>query len=552
MKFSKISTLLDNSSSFWNSNLDNLTKNFCQCVEAPYGNLIDEQNSKNYMKIESNDFFDHEKKTSTTNNSSEFLTKRKHLFNVKKQHSHNSRESFFNNKDKFKKSDLTSIEEIKTLPNQPKLKHTLWTKDEDRLLLYLRNDLKIKDWNIVSEKLGSRDRRQCYYRYNKLMDVNDKVPWTRQEDIKLQDLVEQYGKDFEVISQLITNHTKVDIEKRYYKRINPHRNFTNDEDVTIIQYIQNVQSPSMEELIKQLPNKSIYDVKKRINKLIKIHNLDKVHEEFNHPSISSFTSSINSSSNNLSNHSNSQHSKTLRNHNNEDKRGKYSNILDNLIDNQQDWNYLFPDISNQNNNISDFLEEDVYLEDFLRDLDFDNLKEDSSLSNNSMNVDSEFNMDKIDLNRKSKEVKNNQDFAENFIHIFQMKDSMFSEDYEDDVDAGLLMNPDIVSLVDKKKNLEQILSKITSISDGLIENLDIRNQIDMNNRKLPQISELFKKLKMKHNELKSKFKEKPKFMMKSEQDISHNLLVKIDLLMQLIKVNKLKVCLLKKLELDRN
>lgn len=537
-----MSSIIDNSSLFWNSNLDDMTKNFCQCVETPHNMLEEEQqiNNLNNVSLQRHDKRDSEKRSSVN---SEFLSRRKQLFSVRRDNMPEKPSIL----ETVRKSDLYIIEEKET--RKLKIRGT-WTKEEDKILLFLRNDQKVKDWNIISERIGTKGRRQCYIRYNKLMDIRDRVPWKREEEIKLQELVEKIGPNFEEISNFITNHTIADMEKRYYKKLNPNRIFSDEEDKIILSYFQENRNPCIDDLVKLLNHKSRSDVKKRILKILPKESLDKAHEEcksLSQNQSSSISSNRFSSSSDLSNRSGSintegekeifQRSDKLE----EEKKQNGENIEESILG------------DSLKNNFSDFFGEEFHIGNYLKDLDLDN--------NNSMHIDSEFNsQDMFNNNDNSffnNPDENNEDsFQLNFLNVFTSMDSGFHSDSlfseEDEIDRELLLNPEIVSLVDKKKSLEEILGKISSISEKIIDNVDFNDFNKTRNSNIQKIGKLLISLKNKQSTLKSQFKEKAKVKLKSLEEIRSYLVSKIDLLMVIIKVTKLKVFLLNRLISEHN
>lgn len=70
----------------------------------------------------------------------------------------------------------------------------VWTEDEDKLLVFLREKKKL-DWVQISKKIPERNKKMCYSRYRRLKN-STKLQWLRKDDEKLLRLVEQHGENW--------------------------------------------------------------------------------------------------------------------------------------------------------------------------------------------------------------------------------------------------------------------------------------------------------------------------------------------------------------------
>lgn len=75
----------------------------------------------------------------------------------------------------------------------------VWTEDEDKLLVYLREKKKM-DWIQISKKIPERNKKMCYSRYRRLKN-STKLQWLRKDDEKLVGLVDSLGENWDEITK---------------------------------------------------------------------------------------------------------------------------------------------------------------------------------------------------------------------------------------------------------------------------------------------------------------------------------------------------------------
>jgi hypothetical protein len=82
------------------------------------------------------------------------------------------------------------------IPQYSRKKICLWSGYEDRRLLFAIHTYGLEDWLTVSRFVGNgRTRAQCAQRWRRSLDPRIlKEPWTRDEEEKLQELVQKHGK----------------------------------------------------------------------------------------------------------------------------------------------------------------------------------------------------------------------------------------------------------------------------------------------------------------------------------------------------------------------
>ena len=139
-----------------------------------------------------------------------------------------------------------------------------WTPEEDnQLIKLLKNE---KNWKKVSAILD-KTPQQCYYRYNKLVNNTNtnKEKWSRTEEIKLMELIDQYGKDWLQISTIMKTRTPEDLKERYRKKLDPRIkrcNFTKVEDELIMK-LHEIHGHKWDEIAKYFDNRDVSMLKNR-------------------------------------------------------------------------------------------------------------------------------------------------------------------------------------------------------------------------------------------------------------------------------------------------
>jgi hypothetical protein len=119
-------------------------------------------------------------------------------------------------------------------------KKARWNTEEDELLLYLKNEKKINNWNAISSYFDSKNSKQCMYRYRKIFVKKSVIKFSTEEDQKLISLVEKYGENFQSFLPNFPGKREKDLVHRYYKKLNPSSLlFTQEEDEIILQLYHN-------------------------------------------------------------------------------------------------------------------------------------------------------------------------------------------------------------------------------------------------------------------------------------------------------------------------
>ena len=90
------------------------------------------------------------------------------------------------------------------------------------------NDPKINpltniNWSKIAEKLENKNARQCQTRWQNILDPNRvKGPWTKEEDMKLIELVKKFGPEkWSNISSYLPGRLGKQCRERWYNHLNP-------------------------------------------------------------------------------------------------------------------------------------------------------------------------------------------------------------------------------------------------------------------------------------------------------------------------------------------
>lgn len=143
---------------------------------------------------------------------------------------------------------------------------------EDELLLQLRNIRQINSWVEISSYFKNKNPKQCSYRYKKIWAGKEKFVWSREEDLLLLELVDRYDENFESISTHFAQKTEEEIKQRYYKiikKINRHYiNFTPEEDEQILLMYNNSFVNNITHNI--ILEKGILSIRRRLKLLLEL------------------------------------------------------------------------------------------------------------------------------------------------------------------------------------------------------------------------------------------------------------------------------------------
>jgi hypothetical protein len=92
----------------------------------------------------------------------------------------------------------------------------LFSKEEDNMIKQLYEEFGMRNWNRISQFLPARKAKNCRDRYLNYLQPNLKTEdWTAEEDSDLLKLVQQYGKKWMIISELLPGRSPISTKNRF-------------------------------------------------------------------------------------------------------------------------------------------------------------------------------------------------------------------------------------------------------------------------------------------------------------------------------------------------
>jgi hypothetical protein len=112
----------------------------------------------------------------------------------------------------FRKS---TFREERTRPNGRTAK-IKFSREEDRALLHLVQEIGDTDWAKVSQRLGSRSPRQCRERYKNYLDPSLRHgEWSTTEDLLLLIKYQEYGAKWNLMTHFFKNRSENALRNRW-------------------------------------------------------------------------------------------------------------------------------------------------------------------------------------------------------------------------------------------------------------------------------------------------------------------------------------------------
>jgi hypothetical protein len=172
----------------------------------------------------------------------------------------------------------TFPEELLFLNSKPKLfdirktkVQKKWTKEEDVLLIELARKFNHKNWKAISSHFTDKTSLQCFSRYKRIRPGIIKGSWSREEDEKIIELVEKYGKSWSKISKVLVSRNGKQIRDRYINILDPNikkGKFCLDEDLKLLALYRKL-GPRWATISKFFENRTADMIKNRFHSSIK-------------------------------------------------------------------------------------------------------------------------------------------------------------------------------------------------------------------------------------------------------------------------------------------
>ena len=414
-----------------------------------------------------------------------------------------------------------------------------WTNEENEILMEQYFKLGNRNLKKLSELLKTKSTQQINYRIKKIESKNKMRSFTRQDDLKIIELVEKFGINWEIISKNFPDFSPEILEERYYNKLDPklkRTKFTEEEDEKIVALYSKFGN-NWKEIAFYFPDRNANMIKNRFYSFLKKKN--NIHGINSFDKTNSFiesSSMITSSNNDLIND----------NQNNENIKFQYNNINSNTNNLKED--IIMENESDQKkksfNNYDNYLNDDFYTNQNIINLNRVESINSGNSGNNNINNPNYF--DKF--NEAYQKV-----FSSKSSNHFNLNDSGNSNDFnnshiDNDNDQNLLLQNNNFEEKEKlfceSQRLEELLKKIDSYDNDNKININV-NFIKDNNLYNDLIQ---KKEKLNNYQiyLNKKLNNKKDNYSNSNSDIKELLEIN-DILLKLISVSKLKIIVNKKL-----
>ena len=405
--------------------------------------------------------------------------------------------------------------------------------------------------------LQSKSIQQINYRIKKIELKNKVRSFTRQDDLKIIELVEIYGLNWVAIANNFPGFKAEALEERYYNKLDPklkRTKFTEEEDEKIINLYLKLGN-NWKEISNYFEDRNANMIKNRFYSFLKKkRNIQTYANSSSYLSDKDLSSASIVSSNSVNNDND-----LLKDINN-DIKFEFNNLDE------------FNDNNNNNNNYNPFLNNKFFIDDNIKVVP---LNDDYYYSNNNINYHKDFSNNSSNGSSANNKNISSEKFNQTFLKVFNNKfddDNNNNDNNHMNIDENELLinyennNEEKEQLLNESQRLEEILSKIDKINNNnnnINNNYNINNNINIDNNNM-NIEEnnnddkiLYNdliKYNNKINNIQILLKKKLYLLKENQDDFNKEKITEInDVLLKLISIGKAKIMInLKLKDLQKN
>jgi len=135
----------------------------------------------------------------------------------------------------------------------------------------MAKQFKEKNWRGISKHFYKKSPLQCFSRYKRIRPGIEKGIWKKEEDNKIMELVNKYGKSWSKISKTFKSRNGKQIRDRYINVLDPSiikTKFSVEEDKKLIQLFKKL-GPKWATISQQFPHRTADMLKNRFHSSLK-------------------------------------------------------------------------------------------------------------------------------------------------------------------------------------------------------------------------------------------------------------------------------------------